>query len=119
MPFQRSPKLESKIELQLAKDMKPLWNGGESARQIARTLHFGEPTIFVDISEIIELKTEAISEYESQMKKTDDYYLLFNLQKARLRGLQGSCEYAEAFREVLIPVHGPFYNPSPTVKTIF
>lgn len=77
------------------------------------------PTVLVDISENIELKTEAIEEYHSQLKKTEDYYLLFNLQKARLRGLQGGCEYAEAFREVLMPVHGPFYNPVPTVKTFF
>lgn len=80
---------------------------------------FAEPTVFVDISEIIELKTQAISEYQSQLKKTDDYYLFFNLQKARLRGLQAGCEYAEAFREVLLPVHGPFYSPLPTLKTIF
>ena len=76
------------------------------------------PTVLVDISDIIELKTQAIEEYHSQLKKTDDYYLLFNLQKARLRGLQGGCEYAEAFREVLMPVHGPFYKPTPTVKTL-
>jgi LmbE family N-acetylglucosaminyl deacetylase len=78
-----------------------------------------EPTMLVDISEMIELKTEAISEYTSQLEKTNDYYLLFNLQKARLRGLQGGCDYAEAFSEVLMPVHGPFYTPSPTLKSIF
>jgi hypothetical protein len=47
MPFQRSPKLEAKIEVQLAKAMKPLWNSGFTARQIASKLHFGEPTIVV------------------------------------------------------------------------
>jgi LmbE family N-acetylglucosaminyl deacetylase len=77
------------------------------------------PTVLVDISDVIEVKTQAIEEYQSQLKKTDDYYLLFNLQKARLRGLQGACEYAEAFHEVLMPVHGPFYNPAPTVKSLF
>ncbi len=80
---------------------------------------FAEPSVLIDISEVIALKTQAISEYHSQLKKADDYYLSFNLQKARLRGLQGGCEYAEAFREVLLPVHGPFYNPTPTAKTIF
>jgi len=78
-----------------------------------------QPTVLIDVSEMIELKTQAISEYQSQLKKTDEYYLLFNLQKARLRGLQGDCEYAEAFREVLMPLHGPFYSPSLTMKTIF
>lgn len=77
------------------------------------------PTLMVNISDVIELKTQAISEYPSQLEKTEDYYLSFNLQKARLRGLQAGCEYAEAFREVLMPVHGPFYHPTPTVKTIF
>ncbi|MFX1510736.1 MAG: PIG-L deacetylase family protein [Promethearchaeota archaeon] len=77
------------------------------------------PTRLVDISEIIELKTQAISEYQSQLKKTDEYYLMFNLQKARLRGIQAGCEYAEAFREELLPVHGPFYHPTPIAKTIF
>jgi len=48
MPFQRPPKLEAETEAQLAKDMKPLWNGGFTARQIASKLHFGEPTIIVD-----------------------------------------------------------------------
>ena len=73
----------------------------------------------VDISESIDKKRQAIAEYQSQLEKTSDYYQSFNLQKARLRGLQGSCEYAEAFQEVLMPVQGPFYHPSPTVKTIF
>lgn len=80
---------------------------------------FGAPTLLVDISKRIELKTQAIGEYTSQLKKTDDYYLLFNLQKARLRGLQGSCEYAEAFLDITMPIHGPFYYPSPTVDTVF
>lgn len=77
------------------------------------------PTMLVDISEYIELKTDAIYEYASQMKKTEEYYLFFNLQKGRLRGLQAGTEYAEAFQEILIPIHGPFYSPTPTVKTIF
>ncbi len=77
------------------------------------------PTILVDISDTIELKTQAINEYQTQLKKTKKYYLFFNLQKARLRGIQGACEYAEAFHEILLPVHGPFYSPSLTVKTVF
>jgi LmbE family N-acetylglucosaminyl deacetylase len=78
-----------------------------------------EPTVLVDISESIDKKRQAIAKYQSQLEKMSDYYQSFNLQKARLRGIQGDCEYAEAFKEVLMPVHGPFYNPTPTVKTIF
>jgi LmbE family N-acetylglucosaminyl deacetylase len=78
-----------------------------------------EPTILIDISDVIDKKRQAISKYTSQLEKTSDYYQSFNLQKARLRGLQSGCEYAEAFREVLFPVQGPFYKPNPTVKTIF
>ncbi|MFW9830989.1 MAG: PIG-L deacetylase family protein [Candidatus Thorarchaeota archaeon] len=77
------------------------------------------PTVLVDISDRIEMKTQAITEYQSQLKKTEDYYLFFNLQKARLRGLQGGCEYAEAFQEILMPIHGAFYFPSPTTNSIF
>lgn len=77
------------------------------------------PTMLVDITDYIELKTDAIYEYASQMKKTEEYYLFFNLQKGRLRGLQAGCDYAEAFQEILMPIHGPFYSPAPTVKTIF
>ena len=78
-----------------------------------------EPTVSVDISESLDKKRQAIAEYQSQLDKTNDYYHSINLQKATLRGLQGGCEYAEAFQEVLMPVHGPFYKPTPTVKTIF
>jgi LmbE family N-acetylglucosaminyl deacetylase len=77
------------------------------------------PNILVDISEIIDLKRQAIVAYKTQMMKTEGYYMAFNMQKARLRGIQGGCEFAEAFQEVLMPIHGPFYSPAPTVKTIF
>ncbi len=77
------------------------------------------PTLLVDVSDYIDLKMRAINRYQSQLKKTKQYYHEFNLQKAKLRGLQGGCEYAEAFQEVLMPIHGPFYSPSPTVKSIF
>lgn len=77
------------------------------------------PSLLVDISEVIELKTQAIMAYQSQLKKTDEYYLLFNLQKARLRGLQSRCEYAEAFTEKHLTIHGPFYQPLPKTNTVF
>ncbi|MFX0167833.1 MAG: PIG-L deacetylase family protein [Candidatus Hodarchaeota archaeon] len=80
---------------------------------------FPAPTIFVDITETMEKKEQAIRAYQSQLQKTNDFYLAFNVQKARLRGVQAGCEYAEAFREVIFPIHGPFYQPSPTRKSVF
>jgi LmbE family N-acetylglucosaminyl deacetylase len=80
---------------------------------------FPAPTLFVDITETIEQKEQAIRAYQSQLRKTKDFYLSFNIQKAKLRGLQAGCEYAEAFYELPFPVHGPFYTPSPTSKTVF
>ena len=80
---------------------------------------FPAPTLFVDITETIEQKEQAIRAYQSQLRKTKDFYLSFNIQKAKLRGLQAGCEYAEAFCEIPLPVHGPFYAPSPTAKSVF
>lgn len=77
------------------------------------------PTLFVDISEMIELKRRAILAYHTPLARTEGYYLSFNMQKAQLRGLQANCQFAEAFLEVLLPVQGPFYAPSPTVRTLF
>lgn len=39
--YKRLPKLEAEVEEQLAEQMKPLWNGGFTARQIANKLNFG------------------------------------------------------------------------------
>lgn len=80
---------------------------------------FPAPTLFVDISEVADLKRQAIISFRSQMEKTEGYYLSFNMQKARLRGLQADCEFAEAFVEIPLPYHGPFYAPPPKAATIF
>ncbi|MFX1563028.1 MAG: PIG-L deacetylase family protein [Promethearchaeota archaeon] len=77
------------------------------------------PTLFINISEVIDIKRQAIIAYRSQMKKTEGYYMSFNLQKAQLRGIQASCEFAEAYQEIPLPVHGPFYSPSTTRQTVF
>jgi LmbE family N-acetylglucosaminyl deacetylase len=80
---------------------------------------FPAPTLLVDISTIVDLKRRAIIAFRSQMAKTEGYYLSFSLQKARLRGLQAGCEFAEAFIEVPLPFHGPFYTPPPKRSTVF
>jgi LmbE family N-acetylglucosaminyl deacetylase len=80
---------------------------------------FSAPTLLVDISETIEQKRRAILAYRTPLAKTEGYYLSFNMQKAQLRGMQASCQFAEAFQEVLLPIQGPFYSPPPTVKGLF
>jgi len=77
------------------------------------------PTLFVDISGVIDIKRQAIIAYRKQIKKTEGYYLSFNLQKAQLRGIQAGCEFAEAYQEIPLPIHGPFYSPSNTRHSIF
>lgn len=77
------------------------------------------PTLFVDISETVDLKRRAILAYPTPLAKTQGYYLSFNMQRAQLRGLQVNCPFAEAFVEILLPVHGPFYASSPAVHTLF
>ncbi|MFX1561724.1 MAG: PIG-L deacetylase family protein [Promethearchaeota archaeon] len=77
------------------------------------------PTLFIDISEVIDLKRQAIISYRTQIKKTEGYYLSFNLQKAQLRGIQAGFEFAEAYQEIPLPIHGPFYSTSNTKQSVF
>jgi hypothetical protein len=46
--YKRSPKLEDRIEIQLAEQMKTYWNAGLTAKQIAKKLHFGESTTVIN-----------------------------------------------------------------------
>ncbi len=78
-----------------------------------------QPTCFIDISEVIEVKRLAILTYKSQLKKSDGFYMAFNMQKAMLRGLQAGCEFAEAFLEIPLPIQGPFYNSPASRKSVF
>lgn len=69
------------------------------------------PQVIIDISEFFEKKMEAIHCYSSQLKKFRwDYYQNFNYCKAKLRGIQGDCSYAEAFVKEPLPENGPFYK---------
>jgi LmbE family N-acetylglucosaminyl deacetylase len=68
------------------------------------------PHVIVDISNVYNRKNKAIMAYSSQLSKfTWGYYEKFNLKKAELRGVQGNCEYAEAFLEETVAWNGPFY----------
>ncbi|MFB0504970.1 MAG: PIG-L deacetylase family protein [Candidatus Bathyarchaeia archaeon] len=67
--------------------------------------------IIVDITEVFERKMEAIECYQSQLAKLPDgYYQRFNKLKAKLRGVQGDCRYAEAFIEEPLTKNSPFYR---------
>jgi len=67
----------------------------------SRGLHF-EPTEFVDISDVMEIKIEAFRCHESQLEWLSDHDAVDMEKKVRLhaafRGYQSGVEYAEAFR---------------------
>ena len=68
------------------------------------------PHVLVDISDVYDLKAEAIEAYKSQVAKFGwRYYQRFDKSKAELRGVQGNCRYAEAFMEEALPRNSPFY----------
>lgn len=69
------------------------------------------PHIIVDISDVFHKKKEAIRCYTSQLAKFSwGYYKKFNKRKAELRGIQGSCQYAEAFIEESLAKNSPFFT---------
>jgi len=77
------------------------------------------PQVLVDISDMYDLKTEAIEAYKSQVAKFDwKYYQRFDRRKAELRGVQGNCGFAEAFMEEALPRNSPFYTDK-TTRSLF
>ena len=73
------------------------------------------PQVLVDISDVYNLKAEAIEAYKSQVAKFDwRYYQSFDRRKAELRGVQGNCGFAEAFMEEALPRNSPFYADKAT-----
>jgi LmbE family N-acetylglucosaminyl deacetylase len=77
------------------------------------------PQVLVDISDVYDLKAEAIETYKSQVAKFDwRYYQRFDRSKADLRGVQGNCGFAEAFMEEVLPRNSPFYADK-TTRNLF
>jgi LmbE family N-acetylglucosaminyl deacetylase len=75
-----------------------------------------QPHILIDITDGMVEKMEAIEKFKSQVAKfPSDYYQKFSRKKAELRGIQGDCQYAEAFLEESLPRNGPFY-PEKSIK---
>jgi len=69
-----------------------------------------KPNLFIDVSDYIDAKIEAINCYYKKLSKPDFFYKEFTRIKARLRGLQFNSEYAEAFIVEFIDISGPFYD---------
>jgi len=76
------------------------------------------PGVIVDVSDVMDRKKAAISCYPTQLAKFPwCYYEDWNLKKTELRGIQGNCNYAEAFQEDVLPRNGPFY-PEKATKSL-
>jgi LmbE family N-acetylglucosaminyl deacetylase len=74
-----------------------------------------DPKILVDVSETMVRKKAAVEAYNSQLAKFPwGYYQRFNDQKAKFRGTQANCVYAEAFEEESLKKNGPFYEVKTT-----
>ncbi len=69
------------------------------------------PHVLLDVSDVWALKEAAVESYPTQLAKfKDGYYQRFTRAKAELRGVQGGCDYAEAFIEEPLQRNGPFYE---------
>ena len=78
-----------------------------------------KPHIIMDISSVWLKKKSAINDYTTQLEKFQwAYYQKFMEKKAELRGIQGSCNYAEAFLIEPLSENSPFY-PKKSNKTLF
>jgi LmbE family N-acetylglucosaminyl deacetylase len=76
------------------------------------------PHVIVNISETYETALKALKNHKSQLDKADRFYVKFYDARTRLRGVQGSCERAEAF-SIRIPFHaGPFYPENSVRKLV-
>jgi len=76
------------------------------------------PHVVVDITETMDKKKLAVKAYSTQLAKFPwDYYDKFVEKKARLRGVQGNCTYAEAFIDEPLSKNSPFYKAK-TTKTL-
>jgi LmbE family N-acetylglucosaminyl deacetylase len=76
------------------------------------------PHVIVDITDSIERKKKTINVYTSQLDKFSwDYYQKFNMKKAEMRGIQGRCQYAEAFQIEPIAQNSPFF-PLKSIKSL-
>ncbi len=95
----------------------------DNAHRVERIYHMeinslmSQPHVLVDISDSYDTALTALKKHESQMEKADGFYVKFYDARTHLRGVQGSCNRAEAF-SIKLPFHaGPFY-PENNVKKL-
>ena len=63
-----------------------------------------EPEFFIDISQNIDTKLEALKKYASQISKSPSRSTVAVEALAKFRGSQNGCSYAEAFKIVRIVI---------------
>jgi hypothetical protein len=62
---------------------------------------------------------KAVEAYPTQLAKFDwGYYQKQNKKKAEFRGVQGNCEYAEAFLVEPTAQNGPFFPQKSTANLL-
>lgn len=95
----------------------------DNAHRVERIYHmeinslFSMPNVHVDISNSYDAALQALKEHKSQIPKSDQYYVKLYDARTRLRGVQSSCDRAEAFT-ITLPTHsGPFYKEN-SVKSL-
>jgi LmbE family N-acetylglucosaminyl deacetylase len=77
------------------------------------------PHVIVDITEAMQNKIKAIKAYNTQLAKFSwGYYEKSNIKKAEIRGIQGVCEFAEAFLIEPTAKNSPFF-PNKSTKSLF
>lgn len=75
------------------------------------TILIPNPMLIVDITNTYQIKEKAIKCYKSQLYKGgQDFYIRFHKYRTKMRGAQGSVEFAEAFQEIPIKKTSPFYK---------
>jgi len=75
------------------------------------------PEVYVDITDTLPMKLEALSKHKSQVdwmaNYTDDDFLEYCTTMARFRGIQAGCKYAEGFRALRIHGYMPNFKLLP------
>ena len=64
--------------------------------------------VFADVSKDFQTSQEAFAMHKSQIEKNDGYYLKLSEARAKLRGVQAGCKYAEAFQFEPLQLVGSF-----------
>ncbi len=113
--YHQEHRLTHKIVLEAIEWAAHTTQFGESAHLVEKlflaetTVLIPFPQVIVDISDVFEIKQQAINVYQSQLGKGGPgFYSKFQTKRAELRGVQAGVKYAEAYEIELIPLIGAF-----------